>query len=150
MLRRAFSLTELVIVLVVISVAAGLALPAYSSATGRYRAHGGAQQLVADLDRAAAHARTTATQVDVAFLSAPDRVEFSGLPDRLDAAVDHVLQLEGDPFSVRLVTADFGGSAAFTLNELGVPSSGGTIELDGGGRKWILDVDPTTGEASIR
>src|SRR5204863_23675 len=57
--RRAFSLIEITLVLMVMGVLAALAVPRYASALARYRADAAARRIVADLDLARTTARSS-------------------------------------------------------------------------------------------
>ncbi|MEO1279193.1 MAG: prepilin-type N-terminal cleavage/methylation domain-containing protein, partial [Planctomycetota bacterium] len=84
--RHAFTLVELIVVLVIISAVAGLALPAYGSALARYRLDAAAYDLSRELDRAATHARATSTTVTIRFDTTNHVVGFDDLPERITAA----------------------------------------------------------------
>lgn len=147
--RSGFTLVELVVVLLVIGTIAGLALPAYGSAVARYRLHAAAYQLRNDLDRAGAHARATMIPITVEFDLVTHTVEFDDLPSRRDAGNDHVLDLREPPMQATIVSANFSGLDEYIISAYGVPSSGGTVVLGGAGTTRTLNVDATTGQASV-
>ena len=140
---------ELVVVLVVISVMAGLALPAYSSAVARYRLQSAAHNLASDIDHATQYAAATMTEVTVQFNTVNNRVRFGGLPARRTVGPSHVLDLEEHPNGAAISSVDFSGLQQYTISAFGVPSSGGTVVLRNGDGAVTLEVDATTGTVSM-
>lgn len=146
---RGFTLVELVVVLVIIGTIAGLTLPAYGGAVARYRFQSAVHRLGIDLDRAAVHARATMSPVTVTFDPATHRVTFTNLPSSRDAAIDHVLDLQEHPLGATIVSANFSGFQSYTISAFGLPSRGGTIVLGGAGTTRTLNVNSSTGAASV-
>lgn len=139
---------ELIVVLVVISITAGLALPAYSSAVTRYRLQSATHQLSTDIDRATRHARATMRPVTVIFDGGTHRVRFASLPSRRSAGTDHVLDLLEHPNGAQISSADFSGQPWYTISAFGVPSSGGMVVLRGADSFATLTIDASTGAVS--
>lgn len=136
-------------VLVIISVAAGLALPAYSGAVARYRLQSATHNLNADIDRATEFARATMTPVTVRFDPSTHRVTFNSLPGRRDAATDHVLDLQAHPNGATIASANFSGLQQYTISAFGVPDSGGAVVLSGAGTTRTVSVDASTGAVGV-
>lgn len=146
---RGFTLVELVVVLVVISIIAGLALPVYGNAVARYRFETAVHQVRGDLERGATHARATMTTVGVRFDLASHQVKFANLPSRRDAGVNLTLNLEEHPMGATIASASFGGTGEYSISPYGVPDSGGAVILAGAGTTRTIRVDPATARASI-
>ncbi len=145
MSRHAFTLVELIVVLVIISAVAGLALPAYGSALARYRLDAAAFALSRELDRATSHARATSTTVSIRFDTATHVVEFNGLPDRRTNATSFTLDLRESPREARIVSADFASTQTYQISGFGIPSSEGGVTLTNGGMQRSIKVDAATG-----
>lgn len=148
-LDRAFTLVELVVVLVVISIMAGLALPAYGGAVARYRLQSATHNLTSDIDRATQHASASMTEVTIIFNTATHRVRFTGLPGKDNPGVAHVLDLQDHPNGASISSANFSGLQQYTISAFGIPSSGGTVVLRGAGTSTNIVVDGSTGAVSI-
>lgn len=147
--RYAFTLVELIVVLVIISAIAGLALPAYGSAVARYRLDAATYDLSGELDRAATHARTTASTVTIRFDTTNHLVEFDNVPDRRSGASTFTLDLREDPRDARLVSVDFDGFEYYSVSGYGVPSSDGLIILRNSGGARRITIDQATAMARV-
>ena len=147
--RRAFTLVELIVVLVIISAIAGLALPAYGSAVARYRLDAAAYALSGELDRSAVHARTTASTVTIRFDTTNHLVEFDNLPDRRSGAATFTLDLREEPRDATLVSVNFDGFEYYSISGYGVPSTDGLIILRNTGGARRINVDAATAMSRV-
>lgn len=147
--RRGFTLVELAVVLLIIGAIAGLALPAYGSATARYRLQSAVHQLRADLDRSVAYARASGTPVTVQFDTINHVVTFVGMPTGTVGGPDLVLDLDSGSMDAEISSATFGSGTEYTISGYGIPSEGGTVTLRNGGTGATITVDATTGLSSI-
>lgn len=136
-------------VLAIVAIMAGVALPAYSGAVARYRLQAAAQQLANDMDRAADYAWATMSTVGVDFDLATHSVRFTGLPSRTDAASDYRLDLSAHPYGAGISSANFSGQPRYTISPFGVPSSGGTVVLRGADAAKTITVDAATAAVSL-
>ena len=109
--RRAFSLIELVMVLMIVGIVAAIALPRYFNAIARYRMQAAALRVVADLQLARASARTQGEARTVTFDLSGGALTVSNITplNRPDAV--YRTDFSAEPYRVSLVTADFGGDA---------------------------------------
>ena len=149
MSRHAFTLVELVVVLVIISAIAGLALPAYGGALARYRLDAAAYDLSRELDRAATHARATANTITIRFDTTNHVVGFDDLPARLTAANSFTFDLRESPRDATFVSVDFSGDEEYQISGYGIPSSKGLITLTNGGAVRYIKVDAATGMSEV-
>jgi prepilin-type N-terminal cleavage/methylation domain-containing protein len=141
---RGFSLVELVMVVVIISVLAGIAGPRFASAAARARAQAAADCLASDFSLAREQARAT---------SAPYRISFDTLADRytLGSGADaRVVDLSIEPYTCDLATVDFSGSTHVQFNAFGIPDAAGAVTITGGGVTYTLKLNALTGEVSVQ
>jgi prepilin-type N-terminal cleavage/methylation domain-containing protein len=134
--RCAFTILELIVVLTIIGIVMGLAVPAYSRLAPRLRIFTARQQLLADLRHAHGQAAARRTTVEVAF--SPSLYVIDGLTRR--PAVDLAVTTEqagssspSDPSLLRFYDDGSATPAAISLTNDGVHAH--------------LRVDGLTGEA---
>ncbi|MCX5635258.1 MAG: GspH/FimT family pseudopilin [Planctomycetota bacterium] len=161
---RGFTLVEVIIVVVILSIAAMMAIPMMSSA-GSVQIRSAADAIAADLEYARSMA--ISRQQNYGIIFNPDNDKYD-VVDQSDAVVPHPVK-RGFPYTINfrsdsrlnkvdLVTADFGGSIANKIyfDYLGSPLksdfsqlNSGTIVLQGGGSTITITVEPVTGFISI-
>jgi type II secretion system protein H len=146
--RPAFSLLELVLVLVIMGVAAAIAVPRYAAALARYRAETCARRIAADLEQARDAACRTSGDQTIVFNPAAECYTFTGRDDPDRPGQPYTVPLAGDPYRADLVGAAFGAGAAVTFNGFGVPADGGTVTVQSGGYAWTVTVDGESGEVT--
>ena len=153
--RRGFTLVEVLIVLVIIGIAAGIVVP-HMLETGTLRAQAAARAIIADILFAQNEAIAMQSPRRVAFnvdddqysltdgggtaLPAPSR---SGGLYTVDFGNDR--RFEG----VALSAADFDGEAVLEFDALGSPSSGGQVEVTAGDTRYRITVAAFTGRVTI-
>ncbi len=149
--RSAFSLIELILVITIISIMAAIAVPRYSSAQSRYRADAAARRVIADLEFAREHARTTSTSITVQIRPSNDIVVLRNIQDPDDPSNAHTRTfLAYAPYHADIVTADFGGDSFIIFDGFGMPDSGGSLVLTSGSESCTVVLDADTGEAVIQ
>lgn len=147
--RRAFTLLEIVLVLAIMGVIAGIATPRYAAAVSRFQVNTAVRRLVRDLTTARERARSRGASQSVTFTIASDTYRIAGLQG-LDGSANYVVNVAGQPYNASLVSANFSGAASVVFDGYGVPNSGGTVVLDSGGYVRTVTVDPQTGRASLQ
>lgn len=141
---QAFSLLELVMVLLIMAVLAGIAAPRFASAAANNRARAAADRIAADLELAREQARATSASCSVAFSTTTESYTIKSANDAV--AVD----ISRSPYESGIDSADFAGRPVFSFNAFGVPDTSGTIVVSGGGQTFTVAVAAGTGEVSIR
>ncbi|RKY10372.1 MAG: hypothetical protein DRP65_06730 [Planctomycetota bacterium] len=164
MQKNAFTLIELIVVMVIIGIAALLAVPMIGSAAD-VQLRSAANMLAADLDYAKSMA--IATQQNYSVVFDPDN-DFYEVHDAGGTVIDHPIK-PGSDFKVDfrsdsrlsrvdIVSADFDSQTSVTFDYLGSPYSGtttanslnsGQISLQADSFTMTVTVEPMTGYVTI-
>ena len=152
-----FSLVELALVMAIVAVLAGIALPRYGRATSRYRVRAAAQRVEHDVALARATARATGSSQSISFSVAENAYVVSGTRDLNTASNTYRVSLAAEPYMARIDAARATGAAAValaigapvvvTFDGFGVPSSGAEIELRAGSEVRTVVIDEHSGKA---
>jgi prepilin-type N-terminal cleavage/methylation domain-containing protein len=149
-LRRApsgFTLVELVMVLVVVSLLAGLAIPRYSTAAVRYRLKAAAHRVAEDVALARGTARSRSQAVVMSFNRGAGYYEIPQIKG-MNGAATYLTRLGSDPYGVAMMSVDFAGAEEVTFNGFGIGTSG-QICLAVKGYACTVDVEGNTGVVTI-
>ncbi len=146
---RAFTFAELVVVLLIIGLFTAIAAPRAASSMSNYRAEVAAYRIVADLDYARRNARTTGANQMVSFDQVGRSYLLFGVADLDRSGNTYTVELSEEPYRLRAVKADFGGTTAVIFDGYGLPDSGGTIKISSGSRAMTVTLDADTGKASV-
>jgi prepilin-type N-terminal cleavage/methylation domain-containing protein len=127
--RHAFTLVELLIVVMILGVLAGVAAPRYANALAGTALDTLARQMAADLRRARTQAIATSQAVTVEFVTSPPSYKSPHLDhaDRPGTPLNILLASAG--FSPGMPSAVFGGVPSVTFDHYGDPSSAGSVLL---------------------
>jgi type II secretory pathway pseudopilin PulG len=134
----AFSVIELVLVLVIVALLAAIAIPRVGGSIARERADAAAARVAADLALARNRARTTSQSVTVLFDTTQETYRLVGVADPTRPGSEYRIDLAGEPYLSDLVSADFGGDATIVFDIYGVPDSGGDLYVRAG--EWVRRV----------
>jgi len=148
--KSGFSLLELVLVIGIITVAAGMAAPRFANATMRYRVEMTARRIAADLSLAQSWAKTSSKSQTVAFDLAGAKYRMTGIRTLDNRSSNYEVNLRGDPHLVTLVSASFGGDPNVIFDAYGAPDSGGTVVIQANGTQKTITLAPYTGKAVIQ
>jgi Tfp pilus assembly protein FimT len=149
---HAFSLIELLVVIVTLALLAGIAVPRWAGATQHYQADLAARRLANDLTLARARAAYGSTPLTVTFtVGAAGGYQISGMtdPDH-PAATSSAVSLASPPYRVTVTSASFAGAAQVTFDGYGTPSQGGSVVLTAGSLTRTVSVDATSGKVTIQ
>src|SRR5262245_2430022 len=146
----AFTLVELVMVLVLIGLMAALAAPRYASSLTRYRVEAAARRVAADLAYAQARARATGVTRVVAFDRQADCYTLVGEAHLNEPANSYIVDLTLSPYRSSITSANFGGSGTVSFNTFGVPSAAGVVRVRCGSLTRQVIVDATTGMTTVQ
>ena len=152
---RGFTLIELIIVVVIISIAALTAIPMMSSAAGM-QIRSAANMITADLEYAKSMAISRGQNYSVRFDQNTEsyQVEDQGnsvIPHPVKKGFDYIVDFGNDTRlnRVDITGANFSGNPDVEFDSLGSPDSGGTVSLQAGTTTMTITVEPITGYISI-
>jgi prepilin-type N-terminal cleavage/methylation domain-containing protein len=143
--RPAFTLMELVIVMMILGILAAAAAPRFADALARFRLDAVVARIQLDLKYAQELAKTSRTDQQVIFDPLTDTYTLPGVPDMDHPTVDYGADISGGVFQVELVSADFGEppdtSSTVTYNAWGLAYDGGTIVVQIGSHQQAILVE---------
>ena len=139
--RPAFTLVELVIVVLIIGIMTAAAVPEFGDSLQFNRVESAASRIAADLQMARNRARMASADQVVDFDAAAASYTMPGLPDLDHPGQDYTVNLAGSPYNVLLTYVDFNGVDLVTFNGSGIPDSAGEIDVESGGylKTVVLD-----------
>ena len=150
--RRAFTLIELVIVVLIMGIMAAAAAPRFNKSLCYHRAESAAKRIKADLELARKYAMSTSTKQTVSFVVASDRYSLAGVKDLNHGTQIYEVDLSDSLCNASIVSAAFdnGSDSDVEFDGYGVPDSGGTVVIQSGIYQRTIVVDSETGKASIQ
>jgi len=150
----AFTLLELLIVIVVLAIAALTAIPMMSSAA-TIQIRSAANMIAADLEYAKSLSISRGQSYSVVFDTDAESYQ---IEDQANSVIEHpvkkgfnyIVNFRNDGLErVDISDADFNGVAEVHFNCLGSPDNGGSIVLQAGDATVTITVEPVTGYISI-
>jgi len=147
-LRRAVSMIELVIVIMVMGILAAVAAPAFYDSLVHHRVESAAHRVKADLELARQTARLKSTTQTITFTNSAYLFGNSvrGLDDPSES---YTVDLADAPYGLSYATANFANTQTVAFDGYGTPTSGGTVVLAIKGHQCIVTLDGVSGEVSI-
>jgi prepilin-type N-terminal cleavage/methylation domain-containing protein len=143
---QAFTLIELVMVVLIIGILAASAAPRFNSSVCRLQAESACNRIKADLAWVRQSAiNKSATQV-VQFATAEYTV--GGVNDLDRSTKPYTVSLAASPYQCTIASAVLGTDAVVQFNRFGQTDSGGTITVRSGSVHRTITIDAATGLAS--
>jgi prepilin-type N-terminal cleavage/methylation domain-containing protein len=145
---NAFTIVELVIVLLIMSVLAAAATPVFVNSLLFHRVESAARRVKADLELARRTARLTSTKqtltvIGLKYTITPDVVNL----DRPDQP--YTVDFSTEPYRLDILAANFNSLTQVDFDGYGAPSSGGTIILQARNHQCTVTLDGATGQVTI-
>ena len=145
---RAFTIIELVIVVLITGLLAAVAAPAFFDSMLFHQVETAARRVKADLELARSTARLTSSSQSATFTNSG--YTLSNAIKNLDNVNDaYAVDLTDTPYALDQITPNFGGSATVSFNGYGTPSSGGTVVLNLKSHYCTVTLNSATGEVTI-
>jgi prepilin-type N-terminal cleavage/methylation domain-containing protein len=151
---KAFTLIEILVVVVILSIAAAMAIPMLSSAAD-IQVKSAANVVASDLEYAKSMAITNSQTYCVDF---DPTAETYSIKNNSGTIINH--PVKGSAYTmdfssdnrlnrVDIYSVDFNSNAQVYFDSMGSPDNGGTIELRADGNIITINVEPITGFISI-
>jgi prepilin-type N-terminal cleavage/methylation domain-containing protein len=153
---KGFTLVELLIVLALTAILAGLAVPRYANSVARYRAEMAARRIAADLALAGSQARQIGKPVIVTFNIASSTYTLSGVEGLRHLSNNYCVDLSVEPYRASVSSASFSSGtlssagAQVTFSIYGTPNAGGQVVVRCGSYSKTAVLDQASGRASIQ
>jgi prepilin-type N-terminal cleavage/methylation domain-containing protein len=159
----AFTLVEVIIVLMIIGIIAAVAIPLYTSAASM-QLKTAADMIACDLEYAKSMAMSTGKNYSVVFNTITESYRINDannqvIPHPVHIGANYIVSFTTDNRlnKVNIVTAVFGSTTTVKFDYLGTPCDGagaalnnnGTVMLRAGGNTLTVKVEPVTGYVSI-
>jgi prepilin-type N-terminal cleavage/methylation domain-containing protein len=166
--REGFSIIELALVMAIIAVVAGIAIPRYGRAIASYRASAAGQRIASDIALAQATARGTSSSVAITFIPAAaggageDRgggYTIDGIRDLERASNTYTVRLAIEPYlaSIASVTSTNAGPmtpptspVTLTFDGYGTGDGNVTVVVQSAGAQRTVTFNAATGRCAIQ
>ena len=148
----AFTLIEILVVLIILAIAAAVVVPALNSSG--FQAVSAARMIATDLQYAQNVTITTQAPVTVTFDTTGNSYSLSNASGPL------IHPMNKDAYSINfgsqsgfgqldIVSANFGGGASVTFDELGAPDNAGTVTVQAGTSVYVISLAGITGRVTV-
>jgi Tfp pilus assembly protein FimT len=144
-----FSIFELVIVCLIMSILGAVAAPTFFDSLLFHRVESAARRVKADLELARTQARLTSASQTITFTNATSSYSLANVKSLDKPDIAYSVDLRKEPFSLSSASANFGGTQAVTFDGYGTPSSGGTVTLTAKSHQCTVTLNGTTGDVTI-
>lgn len=132
-LTTAFTLVEMLLVLVLIGMVSSLVVPRYANVIAQQQVDATARRIIMDLERARTDARFSSTAREVNFFPVDNYYVIPNTPDPdHPMTTEYRVDVDQEPYLANLVSAQFGGDANVLFDGYGEPDSGGTVVVQVG------------------
>ena len=148
--RRAYSLVELLIVIVIMGIMAGVAMPMVGNAIEERHVTASAMQIKADLEAARSYAVSTSSAQSLRFNAIAEGYTWSGMNDPDRPGRPYKIDLSADQYASELISADFGGDGDVVFDMHGMADSDGEIIVRAGALQLRVLLDGVTGEVTVK
>lgn len=139
--RSAYTLIELVIVVLIVGILTSVSAPKYFSSLAFYRAEAAARRVANDLRLAREHAQKTSEPQTVDFDVAADGYAIPTMPDPDHPNATYAVRLGNSEYSVNVAAAVFGPGDTVKFDIYGRPDRTGSVTVLSGSQLRTVQVD---------
>jgi prepilin-type N-terminal cleavage/methylation domain-containing protein len=145
--RAGFTLLELVVVIAILGLLAGLAIPRIAGTVARRRAEAAAVRIMNDIKHARRAAVAASTERKIVFDPTQNSYVLEDVTSAVNNAALYRVHLDRAPYGAALRYANFDGKLMLTFDGYGTPSADGMVVVGAGAHAFSVIVDAETGEA---
>lgn len=146
---RGFTLVELIVVLTIIALIAGMALPRFHNSVYRARAQTSAYRIAADIRLAQRLANHRSASISVVFDPAANSYALTGVSDLDFRGKTYAVEIDEEPHRAAITSADCGGDQTLVFNAFGIPDSAAKVVVSAGRYSFNVSVDEASGQATV-
>ncbi|HSW44533.1 MAG TPA: GspH/FimT family pseudopilin [Phycisphaerae bacterium] len=147
---RAFSLAELILVLVIMAILSAIAVPRFAAAARNSAVDLAARRLAADLRFTQAEAIKTQSRKSVTFSTSTNSYVLVSMLDPDNDSRTYRVNLGDPPYEgICILSADFGGTSILTFDRFGGPSAPGTVVVGRGQHTRTVRVASGAGRITV-
>jgi len=129
---RAFTLIELVVVIVLIGIVSAVTIPRFAASAVRYRVDSATHLFLADFGFVSSRAESTSQTRSITFSGLQDSYILVGERDPANPLKDRAVNLSRPPYEVDLLGAAFGGDSQLDISGYGLPLESGQVTFAAG------------------
>ncbi len=147
--QNGFSIIELLVVLLIMSIVAATATPSFYRSLRYHALESAARRVKLDLEQACHAARVNSQMESFTFTNATTYTLSSGVESLKSPGQTYTVDLASTPYELDGVTLNFGWPTTVSFDGYGNASVGGTIVLALGDETRTLTLDSTSGQITI-
>jgi MSHA pilin protein MshC len=148
-IRRAFSLVELVIVVLILGIISATAAPKFARSLRQSRLDAACLRVKADLNLARQTAISRSSSQSLQFTNGSATYTLPGMTHPDHPSLAYSVNLSGEPYGATVSAATFGGSSTVQFDRFGQPTAGGTVTVAVGTSTKTVTVEATNGVVTI-
>lgn len=138
----AFTLIELIMVTVIITIVGAVALPRYATAVAHYRLSGALNRVVTDIGAARSLAMAASKAQTITFNTPGNSYTVTGMTSLENNVSPYTVSLNAEPYKASILAVNFGAmKQTVTFDAYGTPDNSGLISLSCGGVTKSVAVD---------